>query len=137
MSSLQVSESEFENSVEFYQEEEVRNKLFDLRKVTSSDAPQLSKEDLGSILEYFCKVFRELDDVSQIELLDLDIMFTQCEDKVFHRFGVEKGEAEDQAREMAKNDEGLRRRLEEYRRRARQKQAVFQGNLNVSHFQGA
>lgn len=132
--SLRVTESEFEHSVEHYRDESVRAKLFTLRQVRLPNPPKLSKMEISRILDYFGKVLQGLDEVSQIELLDLEIMFTQCEDKVFHKFGVEKADVEDQANQLAKSDKEIEEKLTVYRLQARQKEALFQGNHNLSHF---
>lgn len=134
MKDVQVLPSEFEQSVEFYQEEVVQMKLFELRKVHTPNPPQLSKENVERILDYFIKVLKGIDEVSQIELLDLEIMFTQCEDKVFQKFGVEKADVETQAMEMAQKDKAVAHKLKVYRLQVRQKEALFQGNNNLSHF---
>ena len=135
MKAFKVSQSEFENSVEFYRESDVQSKLFNLRKVRSPNPPKLEKEEIERILDYFMNVLKRMDDISQIELLDLEILFTQCEDKVFSKFGVEKADVEEQAQEMAKTHKSVSMRLIEYQKQMSHKESVFQGNANLSQLQ--
>jgi hypothetical protein len=133
--SLNVSQNEFEQSVEHYQEPLVQSKLFGLRTVREPNAPKLSKEDIGRILDYFVNVLKKMDEMSQIGLLDLEIIFADCEDKVFRKYGIEKADAESQANELASKDKEIEQKLRLYRAQVRQKEGLFQGNLNLSNLQ--
>ena len=132
MKDFKVSQAEFENSVEFYRDPSVQSKLFNLRKIRNPSPPTLIKEDIIRILDYFVKVLRSMDDVSQIELLDLEILFAQCEDKVFQKFKIEKADAEEQAIELAKSDPIVSEKLRLYQQQVSQKESLFQGNVNLS-----
>ena len=132
MKEFKVSQAEFENSVEFYRDPAVQSKLFNLRKIRNPSPPKLTKEEIVRILDYFVNVLRGMDEVSQIELLDLEILFTQCEDKVFKKFGIEKADAEEQATELAKQDPLVSEKLRLYQQQVTQKESLFQGNVNLS-----
>lgn len=133
MKAVKVTQSEFENSVEFYRESSVQMKLFNLRKIRSPNPPELEKEVIERILDYFVNVLRGMDEVSQIELLDLEILFTQCEDKVFTKFGVEKTDVEEQAQVLAKTNKSIAEKLRLYQQQVSLKESLFQGNVNLSH----
>ena len=132
---LHVSQSEFEQSIEHYQEPRVQSKLFELRAIRDPNPPGLTKSEILRILNYFIKILKEMEEVSQIELLDLEISFAACEDKVFFKFGIEKADVETQAQERAEKDEEIREKLRIYRSQIRQKEGLFQGNVNLSNLQ--
>ena len=130
-----VEPAEFDRSVEAHQDGQIQMKLFDLTKIRSPRAPQLSAKEIAQILGYFIKVLQCMDEISQLELLDLEIMFTQVEDKVYHRFGVEKTDVERQAQALAAEDASVAELLRVYRGQSRQKEALIQGAANWSTLQ--
>jgi hypothetical protein len=131
---LQVTKNEFEISVEFYQDRVIQNKLIDLRTIRDPNPPKLAKKDIIRVLNYFIKVLKEIEEVSLIEIFELETSLIKCEDTVYFMFKIEKADFISQAHQMAQSDPEVREKLEIYRVQIRKKEGLFQGN-NFSNLQ--
>ena len=108
LSDLRISERVFRDSMLNIRVVEPGLRFIELRGIVPSRRPQLQPEEIMSILSYYMKSMKTVLDMNDTNQMEGQLLSHIGDDTIYWKFGLERSQVMEQARDMAESHEGVR-----------------------------